>query len=138
MTQISQENMFFLELYNTINELIGDQGQTLDDFLVQIEKKFPAKLQKFETIRQERSIYDVLASYGLDIEGLLFTSEPQVQQMIIGNLGHQHKQELQEEIQKFYYEIENKPQEIINQIVYDPESQQYLEIIDDQRKMAYI
>lgn len=76
MTQISQENMFFLELYNTINELIGDQGQTLDDFLVQIEKKFPAKLQKFETIRQERSIYDVLASYGLDIEGLLFTSEP--------------------------------------------------------------
>ena len=81
--------MFFVELYNIINNLIGDDGQTLEDFLEIIEQKFPAKLEDFEKLKNETTIYDVLATYGLDIEGLLFHSDPNIQRQIIGSLDHE-------------------------------------------------
>ena len=47
LIQISQENEFFLYLYQSINDLITENGQTPEAFQDLIQKQFPCRLSDF-------------------------------------------------------------------------------------------
>ena len=52
LNDICDNNQFFWDLYHTINELLGPDGQTLDDFQNLIQVYFPSSLIDYDKMKE--------------------------------------------------------------------------------------
>lgn len=90
--------------------------------------------------KDKEYVDQLLSKFGLDVEGLLFRCDQETQQQIIESLNQEDREKLHEEIKQFdlneVKQYEEQPaQSKEPQIIFDPESQQYVQVVEADEDM---
>jgi len=61
---MKSQNLFFNELYGTVNELIGAEGRTLNDLQELIKVKFPSTFTEYDNMKLDELQNEILQGRG--------------------------------------------------------------------------
>ena len=95
--ELSLDNQFFNDLYDTINELLTPNGQTLDDFQNLIQVYFPSSLVDYDKMKVTQLKQEIIDGKGKQQELLT---------QILANAGDKDKEYVDQLLSKFGLDVE--------------------------------
>ena len=95
--ELSLDNQFFNDLYDTINELLTPNGQTLDDFQNLIQVYFPSSLVDYDKMKVTQLKQEIIDGKGKQQELLT---------QILANAGDKNKEYVDQLLSKFGLDVE--------------------------------